>query len=263
MSETATPQNFGGTDIRAVDEGSGPVILILHPGLDDGGSWGKVAQLLTPRFRVIRMVRTQYRLDLPSPVTMADEVEDVLEIAAAIGQPITIVGHSSGAVVALETLVVDSSPFTAAVLYEPPIALGATLGGEATVRAQAAMDAGKPGKAMQIFIRDIVKMPGWQAALARVFITRDARLTSFVPRQMADTAAIDALGMRLDAYAGIETPTLLVGGDKSPKHLAARLDALQSVLPHVRREVIQGQGHGAHDAAPQVVADLIAGFATV
>ena len=69
-----------GTDVHALDEGRGPVILVIHPGNDDGTSWRKVAARLSGRFRVVRIVRRQYRLDLPAPYpySMAREVEDVL-----------------------------------------------------------------------------------------------------------------------------------------------------------------------------------------
>jgi pimeloyl-ACP methyl ester carboxylesterase len=115
-----------GTDVRAWDEGRGPVILIIHPGNDDGTSWRKVAARLSGRFRVVRIVRRQYRLDLPAPCpySMAREVEDVLALAEVIGEPMVVVGHSSGGVVALEVLAAEPSAFAGAVLFEPPVAIG-------------------------------------------------------------------------------------------------------------------------------------------
>ena len=72
-----------GTDVRAFDEGSGPVILIIHPGFDDGRSWAKVSARLRGRFRVVRIVRRHYRLDLPAlcPYSIDREVEAVLVLA--------------------------------------------------------------------------------------------------------------------------------------------------------------------------------------
>ena len=48
----------------------------------------------------------QYHLDppAPDPYSMTREVEDVLALAEAIGEPMVVVGHSSGGVVALEAL---------------------------------------------------------------------------------------------------------------------------------------------------------------
>src|SRR5690349_20424210 len=65
-----------GTDVRAFDEGRGPVILVLPGGMDDGRTWRKVAAALGARFRVLRLHRRRYRLDIPTrtPPTIAEEV---------------------------------------------------------------------------------------------------------------------------------------------------------------------------------------------
>jgi pimeloyl-ACP methyl ester carboxylesterase len=97
---TLTIASHDGSDIRAFDEGSGPVILVLHPGLDDGRGWGKVAKRLMSRFRVIRIHRRQYREDLKqgTRVSIAQEVDDVTAVVKAVGEPMIVVGHSSGEV---------------------------------------------------------------------------------------------------------------------------------------------------------------------
>jgi pimeloyl-ACP methyl ester carboxylesterase len=150
-----------GTEVRAFEEGRGPVILVIHPGNDDGTSWRKVAARLSGRFRVVRIVRRQYRLDLPvpCPYSMAREVEDVLALAEVIGEPMVVVGHSSGGVVALEVLAAEPSAFAGAVLYEPPVVIGPPAASEATDRARSAIAAGQPGKAMQIFVGNRRRLP--------------------------------------------------------------------------------------------------------
>ena len=122
---TLTTTSADGTTVRALDEGQGPVILILHPGMETGTRYGKVAATLSKRFRVIRLHRRQYRLDLKkdprvgSPCTVAEEVEHVLAMVKKVGGPVLICGHSSGGPVALEALVASPSWFTGAVIYEP------------------------------------------------------------------------------------------------------------------------------------------------
>jgi hypothetical protein len=74
-------QALDGTSVRAEAQGAGQVILILHPGMDTGKSYTQVAARLARRYRVIRLHRRQYRLDLKtdslrgSPCTVAEEVE--------------------------------------------------------------------------------------------------------------------------------------------------------------------------------------------
>lgn len=246
-----------GTDVRAIDEGHGPVILVIHPGLDDGRSWGKVAAQLSRRFRVVRLVRRHYRLDIPAAdYSISREVEDVLALAKAIGEPMVIVGHSSGAVVALEALAASPGTFAGAVLFEPPVATGPPDPAEsaALALAKAAVAAGKPGKAAQIFIRDIVGMPALSAWMLRPIVTIHPRLRALIPRQISD---LDGVGQRLHAYAQITTPAVLLGGERSPAHLGKSLNALAAVMPHGERVTLPRRDHFANLKAPAEVTRVI------
>jgi pimeloyl-ACP methyl ester carboxylesterase len=256
-----TAVSADGTNVRAFDDGDGPAILVIHPGLDDGRSWAKVAARLSGSFRVIRVVRRHYRLDLPpAAYSITGEVEDVLALAAAIGPPMLVVGHSSGAVVALEAMVRAPATFAGAVLFEPPVATGPPdpSGTAALARAHAAVADGKPGKAGQIFVRDIVGIPALSALSLRAIMVVMPRLRALVPRQITD---LDGVGVRLDAYATISTPTVLLGAERSPAHLARSLDALAAVMPNAEKIVLPRRDHQAQQKAPGEVADVIQALA--
>jgi pimeloyl-ACP methyl ester carboxylesterase len=259
MITTTAPD---GSSVRAHDEGRGPVILLLHGGMDDGASWARVAARLRSRFRVLRLHRRQYRLDLKTgeACTMAEEVEHVHALVELIGEPVLIVGHSSGGVLALESLVALPGAFAGAVLYEPPCVIGPPLGGEALTRAQAAVTAGKPGRALAIFLRDIVRAPAWAARMSGATVPLLPRLGRLAAHQLHDCAAIDEVGLRLDAYAGIDVPVVLLGGERSPAHLGERLDALERAMPNTERVRLRRQGHAANSLAPARVAEVIAGL---
>ncbi|GIH14859.1 alpha/beta fold hydrolase [Rugosimonospora africana] len=276
-----TTVSADGTEVRAVDQGQGRPILIVHPGLDDGSSWHWVAKRLSERFRVLRLHRRQYRLDLAAslPCTIEQEVDDLLALTSAIGEPVLVVGHSSGAVVALEALVRSAGPFrpvapggpgaaprprpvvAGAVLYEPPIHLRAGEWSETIDRARTALATRGPGAALTIFNRDIVGMPRRTAGLVRLLLAVLPRLRALTPHQLDDATAIDQLAVRLDEYARIEVPTVLLGGDRSPAHLGDRLDALAGALPDAQKVVLPGQGHLAQQRAPEAVARVVAAHA--
>ena len=242
------------------DEGIGRPILVLHGGMGDSDAWVRVTDVLRDRFRTVRLHRLQYQLDVPRQVTMADEVRQTRAVAATLGRPV-LVGHSSGAVLALEALAADPALYAGAVLYEPPIVVDEQLGGPKLAPARAAVARGRPGTALAIFGRDVVRMNPFLAALLGFVINRrPGELGPRVERQLDDCDAIDALGNRLDAYAKIDLPILLLGGDRSPAHLGARLDALQRALPHSRRVTMHGQGHNAERSAPARVARAITTF---
>jgi pimeloyl-ACP methyl ester carboxylesterase len=246
-----------GSTVRAIDEGIGTPILVLHGGMGDSTTWAPVTDLLNQRFRTLRLHRRQYRLDLDGPpVTMAQEVEHVAAIAGRLDKPL-LVGHSSGAVLALEALVAAPDAYSGAVLYEPPIVIGEPLGGPKLMPAREAFDNGKAGKAFAIFLRDVVGMNPLLCWAAGVAMGRQPEMRAPIGRQLDDCDAIDALGVRLDAYAKLDLPILLMGGDKSPRHLGERLDALERALPRTRRLLMHGQGHAAEHRVPHRVARAI------
>jgi pimeloyl-ACP methyl ester carboxylesterase len=247
-----------GTVATAIDEGLGTPVLVLHGGMGDDTTWAKVTDRLNQRYRTVRLYRRQYRLDLgPRPVSFAQEVEHVVAIAAELDRPV-LVGHSSGAVLALEAMAAEPERYSGAVLYEPPLMIDRPFGAGTLAEARAALAKGKPGTAFGIFLRDVVGFnPVFSWGLA-FLINRQPSMRDRVERQLDDAEAIDQLGVRLDAYAKIELPILLLGGDKSPRHLGERLDALQAVLPRARRLVMHGAGHRAEDSSPHRVARAIA-----
>ncbi len=256
-----------GADDRTIvvtDEGQGPAILLVHGGSTDGSSWAGVAAVLVERFRVLRFDRPTYRCDPPPAGTdaMAGEVGDVLAVADAVDGPLLMVGHSSGAVVALQGALAAPSRFAGIVLYEPPLAITEPLGGDPLRRARAALDAGDPDRAMSIYLCEIVQASAAGVAALRLMPSIWDELCGYAPAQLADAEAIESLGVGLDRYAHLDLPALLLGGGRSPAHLRRRLDALADVLPHVDSTVIlPRQGHLANLRAPGDVARVIASFA--
>ncbi len=180
------------------------------------------------------MVRVQRRLYSGAPITlphtMAMDAADVLAVADRLTRPI-LVGHSSGAIAALEAAVASPASFAAMALYEPPLATSSPIAGEAGVRARAALDAGDAVGAMEIHMREIVCMP--TEVVDAMFATPEIRaeFARVAAAQIADNEAIDALGVGIERYASVELPTLLIKGECSPAHLQRRLDELSSVLP--------------------------------
>jgi pimeloyl-ACP methyl ester carboxylesterase len=266
MLTTTSPD---GATVRAYDQGQGPAIVLLGPGLDDGTRCKKLASILSKRFRVVRLHRRQYRLDLKAdrklggaPCTIADEVQDVLAVVQAIGEPVVLYGHSDGGVVALEALAASPSAFVGGVIFEPAAVIGPPLsgeGGQVLTKARAALATGRPGKAMAIFFRDTIGLPRWQAWLAGMATALVPKYRRLVPCQLDSLEALDQLGVRLDTYATINVPTVLLGGGskRNPAHIRKRLDAIQRVMPHAQRVVMPKRDHGADLKAPAEVARVI------
>jgi pimeloyl-ACP methyl ester carboxylesterase len=253
-----------GFPISVTDQGHGQPILIVHPGGGTSEAWARVAQHLMVRFRVLRFDRRPYMVagDVEVTATMEDEVNDVLAVAASAGQPVLLVGHSSGGVVALEAALASPATFSGMVLYEPPVAVTEALGGDALIRAKAALVSGDPGLAMEIHLREIVRVSNHLVRLLQLVRPLWSRMVTFAPGQIQDDANIESLGVGIRRYAGLKVPALLLAGARSPRHLRIRLDALASVLPNMDSLVVlPHQGHLANAFAPRKIANVIEAFA--
>jgi pimeloyl-ACP methyl ester carboxylesterase len=167
---------------------------------------------------------------------MAGEVADVLAIASALDGPMLLVGHSSGAVVALQSALAAPSRFAGMLPHEPPVAVTEPLGGDALRQARASLDAGDLDGA--IHSRDVVGSALLMMAPMRVVASLRHCMRRCAAVQIADDDALELLGVGRDRYAQLNLPMLLLGGARSPAHLCVRLDALADVLPHLDSAVI-------------------------
>jgi pimeloyl-ACP methyl ester carboxylesterase len=242
-----------------VEQGtSGPSVVIVHGGSGDVMAWAGVADRLASRFRVARFTRHIYR---GLGGGMAEEVADLLRVASELPGPLFVVGHSSGSVVVLEAALAAPKQFAGMVLYEPPLAVDEPIGGEALVRARAALDAGRPAEAIRIHLGDIVRMPRAAVWFLTWFPPARAAMTRYAAEQVADDEALESLGLGLNRYAVVTAPTLLLTGTKSPEHLRRRTAALARTLANGHAIVtLAGQGHSANLSAPDAVAAAIADF---
>ena len=166
--------------------------------------------------------------------------------------------------VALEALAASPSSFTGAVIFEPAAVIGPPLAGEGDevlTQARAAPAAGRPGQAMAIFTQDAGGLPPWQTWPVGMTIPLIPKYRRLVPCQLDSLEAIDRLGVRLDTYAQIKVPTVLLGGDRNPAHITERLDAIERVMPHAERVVMHRRDHGADLKHPKQVARVIEALA--
>jgi pimeloyl-ACP methyl ester carboxylesterase len=88
-----------------------------------------------------------------------------------------------------------------------------------------------------------------------------AQTVSQNPAQQADSAAVEALGIGIDRYAGLALPITLVEGELSPAPLREGVADLAAVLPHAQVITLPGQGHEAHLQAADQLAEVIRGVA--
>src|SRR5208283_2740107 len=99
--ETVTSSD--GTRIAYWREGSGPPLLMAHGGLCDRFAWYFVVPLLARKFTVYTFDRRGRGASGDTPPYAAErEREDIAAILGAIGEPVHLLGHSAGGILALQ-----------------------------------------------------------------------------------------------------------------------------------------------------------------
>lgn len=240
--------------------GRGPDVVLVHPGLDDGRSWKRVASRLSQSFRVTTYTRLRYTAE-GRGASMAEEATELSAVAESLGSPVAVLGHSSGAIVALEALSRTPELFSSAVIYEAPMETDELKVDPFVIdKAAHALDEHRPATAVGVFAQEIVGLAPVQARMAQLLTRVSPKLRRLAPCQLDDVLAIRALGNRLDAYAAIAVPTLLLDGAKSPLHLRQRTRELDQRMQRSRIETLPRQGHAAQQQDPRTVSRIVSSF---
>jgi pimeloyl-ACP methyl ester carboxylesterase len=236
--------------LHVVRVGTGPRMLLIHGSAADHTTWSiQLASSLKERFTLIAYDRE----NRASVEAFADDA-----FALVADEPAFVVGSSFGAVIALD--LIRRHPMRGAVLIEPPMSAtddvppgvasfideydqrAAELGGEA---------------AAEHFLRTVLGDAPYER-MPRAFQDRSKSKHREI---RADSAALIAYKPRYAELRSVQTPVLLLGGEKSASYFRPTLDALFAALPDARLEVIPGAGHMLHAEAHRRFADVVTAFA--
>ena len=124
-----------------------------------------------------------------------------------------------------------------------------------------ALVAGDEREAMlEKFFRELVGFTAEQYAEHRASdaFPPQLMLAHTVPREVR--AIKDPWPLNADAYAAIDTPTLLLTGSDSPAGDRRMTDLVHATLPNSHIAVLDGQGHAAMWDDPELVARLLIDF---
>ena len=250
-----------GTSIAFESSGAGPPLLLVHGTTGTLRRWAPVLPMLESRFTVHAIDRRgRGASGDESPYAIEREFEDVAAVVDAIGEPVHLLGHSFGAICALEAAC-RTPNLRKLVLYEPPIP---TPGHEAfeprtLERLQALLDAGDREGLLTVFFREINGMPAAQFEQFRSSPMWQARvaLAHTLPRELQAVQ-----GYRFDPRhcRATNIPALLLLGGNSPPYFGAALELIAASLKNSRTRVLPGQTHVAMDTAPQLFADEVIAF---
>lgn len=251
-----------GATIAIYERGSGPPLLLIHGALMDHHGWNALSPHLRQRLTLYTIDRRGRGASTgTSPYAIEREIEDVNAVIQAIGGPIDVFAHSSGALLTL--LAAERGlPMRRLILYEPPIILESLrplypIDLSARVAALAQTD---PGLAVRAFLRE---GPLWsEAEIERLAAepSRWAALLRMAPTAAYDAAIVGSYRFDPDRLRRIANPTLILAGAVSPPWYRGAADLLTDTLPNARLAVIPGQGHMGFYIAPDLVAAEVLPF---
>jgi pimeloyl-ACP methyl ester carboxylesterase len=244
-----------GTSIAYQRDGSGPVVILIGGGLDDGSENEPLAGELAEHFTVYNFAR-RGRGDSgdSSPYAVQREIDDIAAIIAEAGGSAHLFGASSGGMFALEAAAAGLPVGRVAVYEVPYDTTDGALQRAREYRAQlgAALVEGRRADAVGLFLRlagsseediaDAMNSPYWPGL-----------------RDLAYTLAYDAAlygPPPTNRLAMITQPTLVATGGTN-EYFEQAADAVAASLASGERQVIEGQGHVVD---PKVMAAVLARF---
>jgi pimeloyl-ACP methyl ester carboxylesterase len=249
-----------GTHIAYRRSGAGPVLLFVHGMTADHMSWARVSPYLEAHFSVLAMDRRGRGSSGDSPYyAFRREVEDIVAIVQALGEPVRVLGHSFGGLLSLEAALLTDQ-IERLILYEPhvpdiipappPILL---------YQIQALIDTGELESAMELFLREVACIPDHELDFYRNMPLWEARIpqATTIPREML----VDrSYRFEPGRFAGLNLPSMLLLGEDSPAFARQAVEAVAAALSHSSIAILPGQQHMAHHTNPELFAKEVLGF---
>jgi pimeloyl-ACP methyl ester carboxylesterase len=249
--ETVT--SLDGIPIAYWRSGEGPPLVLVHAVAADHSRWKPVLPAFEERFTV-------YAIDRRGRGGSGDadgyakerEFEDIAAVVDSIGKPANLLGHSHGALCALEAALLTRN-VRKLVLYEPPMNVTAEGIYPPGVldRLEAMLDADDRDGVVATTVREVAgaspealeymrSLPTWRARVAAAHT---------IPRELR---ADEAYRFDPERFGDFRVPTLLLSGGDSPAYFKAADKAVDEALPNSRIVVMPNQGHVAMDTGTEL-----------
>lgn len=251
------------------EAGTGTGVVCLHSSASSSGQWRGLMDRLSDRFHIIAAdlhgCGESPAWDEDRGMHLDDEVSLLEPVFRSAGDRCHLVGHSYGAAVALRAAL-NESRIESLVLYEPVLFSvlvaddpdGAAAREISSVRddTSQSITGGDLDAAAQRFIDYWLGPGSWSGVPAERRPAMAERMCSVVPQWHA------AFGepTLLSEFAGVEVPTLLLTGSRSPAPTRRISALLRGVLPQARSVELEGLGHMGPVTHPERVNGAIEDF---
>jgi len=242
--------------------GAGPPLVFL-PGLSahhrppHGMDRRFQVQQIRPLGRHREVWWIQRRIGLTPPVTMADLAGDYAGVLAQqFGEPVDVIGLSTGGSVALQLGADHPGVVRRLVLLCSGCRLGPQ-GREAQRKAAVLLRRGQARQASAMVMSMMGATPASRHVMAGMGWLLGSRiLGTGDPDMLATIDAEDAFDLT-HRLASIMTPTLVIGGDRDAFYGTRVFEETAALLPHGHLMLRKGKGHLGAATGPRLTQDVL------
>ncbi|MBX0297390.1 alpha/beta fold hydrolase [Haloarcula nitratireducens] len=252
-----------GTPIAYERIGSGPPLVLVHGSADLHTFWD-----LAGTRSAFAEHCTVYAIDRRGRGESGDaaeyelerEAEDVAAVVNAIDDPVTLLGHSSGALYSLEAAL-RTDNLRKLILNEPPVAVGDhELNVEGAItEMRGLLEDGEHEQALVLFLEEVAQLTPEELDAARSApIWKDmVNAANTLPRELQAIAEYEFDAAR---FVEMTTPTLVLSGGESPPFNKDATEAVTDALPNSRLVTFDGHAHEPMNTAPDRFVDEVLTF---
>jgi pimeloyl-ACP methyl ester carboxylesterase len=251
-----------GAELFYRESGTGSPILLIHGFGGNADVWGEAFALLGEDHRVVAYDRRSYSRSVAAPVSdPRRHREDAAALLRALdAAPATVVGWSSGGVVALDLAIHHPELVSALVLEEPPLHLKRRPGPRmvrAIATAQLQSRFGNDSAASETFLRWAFRYTSGGTGYDRIPDgARETVVNNGAPN-MAEFAWATGEHLTKEEVAGIGCPVVCLAGELSDRSLARATRYLAGLVSQAEVRPIAGGGHAMHFERPREFAAAV------
>jgi len=252
------------------EAGAGPGVVCIHSNASSSSQWRGLMDRLSSSHRVLAPDSFGAGRSPPWPtdrvVALRDEIALLEPVFEAAGDPLSLVGHSYGASVALMAALARPERVRAIAVYEPTLfslleeesprqeaANGIRF---AAADAASAIETGDHAAAAERFIDYWMGSGTWR----RMPEARQAPIAASMVNIAGWAEALFSEPTPLQDFALLDMPILYMTGKQSPASSRGVARLLTGVLPNVSVMEFDELGHMGPVTHPELVNDAVAAF---
>jgi pimeloyl-ACP methyl ester carboxylesterase len=292
--ENQKTSSFEGVPSAAVDgatlayreQGEGEPVVLVHGSTDDLRSWHQQLPAIGASYRAIAYSRRYARPNVGiepnadnQTLLHVDDLVTLLQVVDAA--PANLVGHSWGGLISLLAAIRHPQVVRSLVLQEPPVlslfmsmrprptellrlfvrrprtaVTILSFGAKTALPAEKAFRRGDDEAALQAYAVGLLGRDTWEQ------LPQERKQQA---RENLSTLRAQVLGegfppLSDDDVRGVQAPTLLMTGERSPAYLPRLTDRLQQLLPNAERVEIAAASHLMSEENPGAVNGAILDF---